>query len=83
MPSAEDVDPLVVLEDVLVVLHISWLHWFQVADDVPSVVSLEGGRGMEPVIVPRREVNHHVLKCVASVLNLLQKVLNATVSAGG
>ena len=44
---------------------IAWLDRGQVASDVSSVLASVDGRGVEPVVVARGQVDHHVVKLVA------------------
>lgn len=53
-------------------IYMGRLNWTEVAYDVSSVVSSMNSWWMEPMIIRRWQINNHVHKLVASLLDLVQ-----------
>lgn len=78
-PVAKDVNSFIVFKHISVILDVSGLHWREVSRNVSSEASCVNSRRVETVIITRWEVDDHIRKLVATILNSLQQSFNTRV----
>lgn len=78
-PPSEDVHTLIILEDILVFVHMGWLDWGKISDDVSTVVTRVNGWRVESMVVSWGQVDNHVVEMVTSLLDRLEHFCNTFV----